>query len=179
MEESSFFCAEYAKPISKKGKNGKIRRLLVLSYILFAAVYVIAFTVWIKLPQLIAILPLLLWIAIYFSWGIVSYECATRVSEGVLSFLKLRGKKEKILCSCVLKDVLHIAPFAEKYTDPLKENDIKIYDHRAVPDTKECYYVLFVQDGAKRAIIFDATEKVIQSLCHYNKNTVKDTQFIK
>lgn len=178
-EENSFYYAEYAKPVAKKGKNKQLRLLLILSYILFAILYSVAFTVLIKLPQVIAILPLFLWMAVYFTWGIVSYECAVRVSEGKLSFLKLRGKKEKLLLSFAIKEASVIAPYAEKYTEPLKAIGASPLDFRADSDSKECYYAIVAQGEETKAVIFDAAEKVIHSLYYYNKNTVKDTEFIK
>ncbi len=177
--ENDFYFAEFAKPVAKKGKNKRLRLLLVFAYFLFALLYVTAFTVLIMLPQVIALLPLLLWIAVYFTWGLVSYECAVRVSSGKLSFLKLRGKKEACLLSLAVKDASVIAPYAEEHLSFLRERGATIVlDHRSDPDTRLAYYALFEKEGKTCAVIFDAEEKVIHSLYYYNKNTVRDKKFI-
>ncbi len=177
--ENDFYYAEYAKPVAKKGKNKRLRLLLVLAYIAFAAIYSIAFTVLIKLPQVIALVPLFIWIAVYFTWGLVSYECAVRVSSGTVSFLKLNGKKEKTLLSFMAKDAAVIAPYAEEYTAPLKEIGSILLDHRADKGTQTAYFAVFPHEGKNCAVIFDAEDKVIHALHYYNKNTVKDLNYIK
>lgn len=177
--ENDFYFAEFARPVAKKGKNKRLRLLLLLAYFLFALLYVTAFTVLIMLPQVIALLPLFLWIAVYFTWGLVSYECAVRVSSGKLSFLKLRGKKETPLLTLTAKEASVIAPYAEEYLSSLKESGAEILlDHRSDPDNRFAYYALFEKEGKTYAAIFDAEEKVIHSLYYYNKNTVKDKKFI-
>ena len=70
-------------------------------------------------------------------------------------------------------------PYAEEYLSSLKESGAEILlDHRSDPDNRFAYYALFEKEGKTYAAIFDAEEKVIHSLYYYNKNTVKDKNFI-
>lgn len=176
--ENDFYFAEYARPVAKKGKNRRMRMLLVSAYILFAILYCTAFTVLIKIPQVIALLPIFLWMAVFFTWGTVSYECAVRVSSGKLLLLKLRGKKEEALFSLPIKEFSVIAPYAKEHFSPALDGAEILLDHRADKDSSLAYYALFERDGKRCAIIFDAAEKVIHSLYYYNKNTVRDKNYI-
>ena len=180
MTENDFNFAEFARPIAPKGKNKKARSLLILLYVCFALFYIALFTAVIMIPQLIAILPLLLWMLVFFTWGKVSYECAVRVSAGTVTLLRLRGKKEECLISFTAKDAEVIAPYAEKYVENgiLTEAPVWI-DHRSDADAIECYYAVIAHEGKKATVLFDASDKIIRALYYYNKNTVKDTAYIR
>lgn len=167
-EENSFRFAEYAKPVAKHGKVKKQRLLLISLYILAAAAYAITAVVY-TLPQLIAILPLLLWILIYFTWGTVSYEYCVRIASGKVSFLQIRGKKEKECLSLDLKEIL----WAKPYDDTMRGHDCRLLDFRA--DMREAgYALLYTEDGKETLVRFEATVSVVTAMRYYNKDVVVD-----
>ena len=157
--EHDLHFAEYAKPVANKGKIRLARVLLILGYVSFAVIYCLVFTAAIPLPQVIALLPLFLWMAVFFTWRHVSYECAVRVCEGKLVLLKLNGKKERICQSVSVKDLIEIRPFAEPYTALLQAEAIPLLrDHRADPDSACAYYAVFLKDQKKCAVVFDSAD---------------------
>ena len=178
--ENDLHYAEYAKPIAVKGKNRLARVGLILAYIAFAVFYCLVFTVGILLPQLIAVLPVFLWMAVFFTWRHVSYECAVRVCEGKLIFFKLNGKKERVLYTCPAKDLTAVLPYAPAHIDTIKaEGGSVFYDHRADKSDTHAYCAIWEAKGKKVTVLFDSADCVIRSLKYYNKNTVWDANYIK
>ena len=169
-EEQSFLFAEYARPITKKGRYRSYRFLLVLAYVVFAVVYA-GFFVSVRIPQVIAVLPLFLWILVFFTWGLVSFEYRVKVDTGVLSFGKLRGKKEKVLLTVRVKDLIAL----ETYTlHGVKAHaPAKILDARSDPYANDGYFVVFKEGEKTCAVLFEATERVIAALRYYNKEAVR------
>ena len=169
-EEHSFLFAEYARPVTKKGKYGRYRLLLVLAYVLFALAYA-GFFVAVKIPQTIAVLPVFLWILVFFTWGLVSFEYSVKVDSGVLSFCKLRGKKEKVLLSLRAKELLLVAAYTQEGL--CAHSPSKILDARSDPYTDGGYFAVWKKDGETVAVLFEGTERVIAALRYYNKEAVR------
>lgn len=176
-EDNSFLFAEYAKPVAKQGKNRRTRILLVTCYILFAIGYA-AFFALITLPQVIALLPLFVWMLVYFTWGIVNYECCVRVASGKVTFLKLRGKKEKELFSFAAKELLYALPMNEAGRTRIKEEVFtQTIDFRA--DTaKDGYAAVLVGERGLTLIRFECTIAVANAMRYYNKEIVVDKEFL-
>ena len=173
-EETNFNFAEYAKPVAKNGKNRRNRILLFLLYILVAGAYV-GGAIAITIPHLIAILPFLLWILIFFTWRTVSYECCIRTESGKVSFLKLRGKHETHLLSLETKSILFARPFRE---EDVSDKTVTVYDFRA--DQREAGYLLLFQKGKEQAYVrFECTIAVAKAMHYYNKEVLVDKDFLK
>lgn len=168
-EENDFHFAEFAKPVAKHGKNRRLRTLLILLYV-FAGIAYAATAVAITIPHLIAILPLLLWILIFFTWGLVSYECCVRVASGKIAFLKLRGKKEKTVVTFALKEIVYACPYTP---DALQTSAVRVRDLRA--DEREAGYILLRKtETGEELIRFEATLAVAKAMQYYNKNVTVD-----
>ena len=173
-EENDFHFAEFAKPVAKHGKNRRLRTLLVLLYV-FAGIAYAAIAVAITIPHLIAILPLLLWILIYFTWGLVSYECCVRVASGKIAFLKLRGKKEKTVVTFALKEIVYARPYTPNAP---QASGVRMRDLRA--DEREAGYILLHKtETGEELIRFEATLAVVNAMHYYNKNVIIDKDVLK
>ena len=169
-EEHSFLFAEYARPVTKKGKYGRYRLLLVLAYVAFALTYA-GFFVAVKIPQTIAVLPVFVWILVFFTWGLVSFEYRVKVDSGVLSFGKLRGKKEKVLLDVRVKELLAVEV---NTTENLRAyTPSQILDVRSDPYAEGGYLAVLTKKGETVAVLFEGTERVIAALRYYNKEAVR------
>ena len=169
-EENSFLFAEYARPVTKKGKYGKYRLLLVLAYVLFATLYA-GFFIAIKIPQVIAVLPIFVWIFVFFTWGFVNFEYYVKVDTGTLSFGKLRDKKEKLLLAVKVKELVTVevyAPDALKAYSPQKTIDV-----RSDPYAKGSYFAVLEKDERTVAVLFEASDHLLAALRYYNKEAVR------
>ena len=57
--------------------------------------YTVAFTVVVLLPQVIAVLPLLMVIFVYFTWRLVKYDICVRLDSGRFTVEEVRGKHRR------------------------------------------------------------------------------------
>ena len=176
-EENSFLFAEYAKPVAKRGKNRRMRTLLIFCYILFAASYS-AFFASVKIPQVIAVLPVFIWMLVFFTWGTVSYECCVRVASGKVTLLKLRGKKQKAIFAFDAKDILYALPYNEAGRERIaKEHLSQTVDLRA--DASCDGYAAVIKNGDGTSLIrFECTTAVAKAMHYYNKEVVIDKDFL-
>ncbi len=176
-EENSFLFAEYAKPVAKHGKNGRMRLFLVLCYILFALAYTLLF-ISINIPHVIAILPLFVWMLVYFTWGSVSYECCVRVASGRVSLLKLRGKKEKEILSFEARALRYALPYTQEAKARIaKETVTQTVDFRADPK-KEGYAAVLPTENGTVLLRFECTLPVVKAMYYYNKEVLVDKDFL-
>ena len=166
-EENSFLFAEYAHPVVPHGKIRRDRMLLILLYFAAAAAYALFF-ISVSIPHLIAILPLLLWILVHYTWGNVSFEYFVRIESGAVSFGKLWGKKQKVLFSCLAKDLCFVKKKSAASSDELKA--ARTLDFRYDPTAQDCYAAVCCVKHETVAILFDATDAVLAAMRYYNKS---------
>ncbi len=170
MENESYNSAEYGVTKKPQGQNLALRLLLIFGYLVFAVGYCLLFTVAVRLPQVIAVLPIFLWIAVFFTWRLVSYDIEYRLEHGELIFTKLRrDKRRTVLLSVTVREAPAIAPFHGK----IPAGDYRIYDYRGDLKSPDSYRIDFAdKEGRPAVACFEATEKLVKMLSRYNKNTL-------
>ncbi|MBQ8907553.1 MAG: hypothetical protein IJY71_03095 [Clostridia bacterium] len=168
MDENANRFAEYTRPVAKKGKNRRRRRLLLLGYIVFALFYCLLFTVPVKIPQVIAVLPLFLWILIFYTQRLVSYEIQVSVSGGVLAFAKLWGKKRKECARISLKSILSVERIEKGTLPPLTKGQT-VYDFRADGDAEANYLARCRDESGEALYLFEASPQLLSSIRYFNK----------
>ena len=94
-DDLSFNGAEFAKPVENKGKYKKKRLMFIALYVLFAALYLYLFLVPVKMPALIAILPLFIYILFLATWRYCNFEWLIRINIGKISIYHVYNKREK------------------------------------------------------------------------------------
>lgn len=178
IEENSFLFAEYAKPVAKHGKNKRMRTLLIICYILFAIGYA-AFFASQKLPQVIAVLPIFVWMLVFFTWGSVSYECCVRVASGKVSLLKIRGKKEKEIYSFDAKAISYALPYNQAgKAKTAQEAVTRTVDLRA-DERLDGYAVILKSENEVTLVRFESTLAVARAMHYYNKEVLVDRDFLE
>ena len=65
---------EYVVEQKPEGKNLTLRILLIAGYILFGLAYFIFFTVKLKIVMLISLLPVFIWMLVFFTWRFAAVE---------------------------------------------------------------------------------------------------------
>lgn len=154
------------------GKIGLILLYVAYSAIFFGITYVT------KLTPLCAILPLTLWIMVYFTWRYTSPEYKYEVESGELRFYVIYGgKKKREKFRTRVADAEMIAP-KDEVLSRLGSESPRHFSATPKNNCPDEYAVLFKQ-GEKRCIFtFRATRDAIKILHYYNKSTViKDTEF--
>ena len=159
-EETSLYFAECAHPVSGRGRMRGRRTLLVMAYILFAVAYAAIFIV-IRLPHPIAILPLFVWMLVFFTWRTVSYECCVRTEDGKISFLRLYGRKEKVLYAFPISDIVRIED---------GDGHTATHDFRSDPLAGGGVFALIRTEKGEESFLFDVSEGVVRVIRHYNKS---------
>jgi microsomal dipeptidase-like Zn-dependent dipeptidase len=127
-----------------------------------------------ELPQLIALLPLFIWIALMFTWRYVSYECATRVEDGTLSFARLFGKSRRVLWSCRVSELLYAAPDtpeARAHAKALAPH-APLHDYTSGADVPLCYLAVASVNEKLHLVRFDCYDELIRTLRFYNKSVL-------
>lgn len=173
-EENAFRFAEFAHPVAVKGKVRRNRILLLTVLALASLAYVLLTTVAIKLPQLIALLPLFIWIVLMFTWRYVSYECATRVEDGTLSFARLFGKSRRVLWSCRVSELLYAAPDtpeARAHAQALAPH-APLHDYTSGAAVPLRYLAVASVNEKLHLVRFDCYDELVRTLRFYNKSVL-------
>ena len=165
---------EYAADQKIEGKYRLIRILTVCGYVLFAAVYFFSVSI-IGFPHIIAVLPIFLWMLIFFTWKYTRPDYRYTIEHGDMTFMIIYGKKkktQKAKCSFKASTAEAIAP-REILEDEIKNWKPK-HVYSAIPSTKstDVYAALFKnQKGQNCVFYFIATAQALKLLRFLNPKT--------
>ena len=165
--------ADYEYVVAQKSEGKwRVRKWLMLAaYALFAGAYF--FTAALRVPAVIAILPLLIWMLVFFTYKYVKPEYKYKISEAYLYFYILFGKKQKEKLKVRIFDAEYILPL-ENALDQIKTYDPK-HTYSAIPSiiSTDSYVILFKNEkGESCAFMFKATAQALKCLHFYNQKTV-------
>lgn len=176
---SDFNSFEFAVEQAKEGKWKLARFGMVCLYILYAAA--IAVIIYLALPAMIplyALVPITLWIIIFFTWRYVSLEYEYSIMSGELTFSKIYGgRSRREVMKMRLRDASLIAPldgdvYSAKATAYQPEKEFSAVSSMSAPDI---YFMLFELEDEKtgkksRAIFyFEATAGALKTCRFYNQ----------
>lgn len=167
MTDNNF---EYVVDEKAKGKNLIFRILLIAFYIVFGLAYFIFFCR-IGFVPVIAMLPFLLWIIIFFTWRYVSVSHEYIIATGEITFSHIySNKKRKEVLRLSIREVTEVAPYDERKQTGIK----KIYDFRGDKDSPDSYFLVFkTKTDAYALVYFEATKKALKLMQLYNPGVVK------
>ena len=163
---------EYTVAQESEGKWALYKRLMLSAYALFAALYFLIAYISRFIP-IVAILPLFLWILVYFTYKYVKPEYKYEIREAHLTFYKIFGKKEKEIIKIKICDADSIIPLEHAV------EEIKAYapknTYSAIPSVKstDLYIILYKNNlNEPSAFMFKATSDALKCLKFYNRKTV-------
>ncbi len=170
-EEYSFQFAEYAHPVKAQGKILQKRILFFCAIAIFSIAYCVLFTAVITIPQVIALLPIFLYIAFLAVWRYLSYDCVTRIESGTLAFLHENGKRKKQLYSCRVKELVFLAEDTSESREYIeKEYRLPIVSYSSEAEVpKRCIAVAKTEE-TRVAFVFDANTEVERVIRYYNRS---------
>lgn len=166
MDEENFNEAEYALPVSAEGKILLGRVALICLYVAFATAYVLAFTVGVRLVPLISILPIFLWMLIFFTWRLVKYEISVKVAVGTLTVAKIHGKKYKTVARYTVKDLCYICAGCDALPPEAVGKTVKNY---CSSKEAQSYLLAYRAGGKEEYVKIHLTNRVAKELHRYNK----------
>ena len=169
---------EYAVTQKAEGKNLTNRLLLILLYTVYSVVFAVFFLAGpVKIPMLVALLPVTLWIIIFFTWRFVSVEHEYMLASGVMTFVDIYGgRQRKALFACPVKEMREIAPLR-----PTTQLNAKtVIDMRgSVKSADSYYFIINDRAGNSTAVLFEATSSAVQIMKYYNSATVTSDSLSK
>ncbi len=157
---------EYTVTQKPEGKYRLFRTGMILLYILFAVTFFLLCTAGpVKIPMLIALLPVSLWILVYYTFRYVSLEYEYTLSSGVMTFVTVYGgRTRRVLFALPIKDMTEIAPLC---AGDLPKNTL--YDLRGDKKATDAYrFAVRTSDGKEISVLFQPTEKALKILEYYN-----------
>ena len=163
---------EYTVAQVHEGKWRAYKWMMLGGYALFAIVYFLVAYITRIIP-IVAILPLFLWILIYFTYKYVKPEYKYKITEGNIHFSVVFGKREKEILKTRICDAAYIIPL-ESALDKIRDFEPKkTYSARPSLHSTDSYIMLYNNEkGEPCAFMFKATSDALKSLRFYNKSTV-------
>ncbi len=176
---NEFSAYEFAVRQKNEGKWLAARIGMIALYICYVIAWLaVGFSLMIIVP-LLALIPVTLWILIFFTWRYVSVEYEYSIVSGELTFSKIYGgRSRRAVLTLPLRDAVRIAPLdggeeSARATAYRPELSFSAISSLQAPDV---YFILFEHGGrdgkkksSRRAILyFEATAKCLQICRFYN-----------
>ncbi len=163
--------AEFAVSKKPDSKIKTQRLLFILLYAVFSVTYVVIFAM--KLPMLIAILPLFVLIMWFFTWKLTKIEYTYIVYQGQMHVYRNNGyNKAKEIFSAKVNENDGIYPVNdEDYTKFAEACEVSL-DYSVGKNTDDRYFAVFQVNGKKTAVYFTAATKLLTALRYYGGENV-------
>ena len=170
---AEFNSFEYASEQKSEGKYLAFRIALLAFYVIFAGTYfLIAYVT--RIIPIVAILPIFLWMLIFFTWRYTSPDYKYSIESGVFTYsVGYVKNKKKTKSSFKISTAEAIMPASEAKEKIAEFAPTVTYT--SVPSAKshDVYVALYNDDkGRKCAIYFVATSQALRLLRFHNSRTV-------
>ncbi len=149
------------------------RLLFILLYAVFAAAYIVMFTVVVPMVMLIAVLPLFVLMLWFFTWKLTKIEYTYVVYQGQMHVYRNNGyNKAKEVFSSKVSENDGIYPVDdEDYKKDLESCEAAL-DFSIGKNSSDRYFAVFTVDGKKTAVYFTAAAKLLTALRYYGGEKV-------
>ena len=168
--------ANYAEFAVARKPDAKIRMqrfLFILMYLAFAIAYCFVFLVIYKMGPVIAILPLFLLIAWFFTWKLTKVEYMYIVTQGYLHIYKYDGyNKAKEILKEKLSENEGIYPARDEDYARFEKECEAVLDCSAGRNTDDLYFAIFRVNGKKTAVYFTASAKLLTGMRYFGGEKV-------
>ena len=167
--------ASFSYQPKNEGKVKLKRSLMVLAYVLYLVAFFLACYLT-KLIPVFAIAPLSLWIIVFFTWKLVSYDFYFEFKGGMLELGTVKVNKkgvrnQKPITAIHVKEALSASLYDPKSFDLSSVK--KIYNLSESENSDKRIIIVFEENGERCAAIFEGTAKVanlIASFCENGKS---------
>ena len=174
FNEDSRSC-EYTVSQKAEGKWKLARILLVIGYVVFAVGYFTLCMV-LNIWPVACLTPVLVWIAVYFTWRYVSVAYRYRIISGEWIFTRILSDRfKKKMFTLKIHDMIHIAPVSIAVEKSRAEafGAEKVLWAASSMSSPDLYYAIFEDENKVKCILyFEATQKALRLLNFYNKSVV-------
>lgn len=143
--------------------------LLVLIYIAFAAVFCTVFLVLVKMPPVIAALPLFLWILCFFTWKYTNIEYTYVTCKGELYIYRVNGYgKAKEVFRRRIADAEIIAPAGGEYGEKENGNFAQVLDYSSCMRSENLYFAVY----GDTKVYFNVSGVLLNAMKYYSSKNV-------
>lgn len=162
--------AEFSVKKESRGRYRLIRLAVIFGYALILGGLCTLLAI--KFPMGIAILPIVGWMLVFFTWRYVSIEYKYTVDHATFTVTAVYGgKSERTLVKFATKDLERVEPY-----ESFEKGDTDSYNVIDARPSENCIdaYAAFGRDHNGRATVlfFRATNGLIKALRFYNKASV-------
>ena len=165
---------EYACARKSEGKWLIFKLLLILLYVAYTIGYLYAIIAT-RFFSLGALIPVTLWILVYFTWRYASPDYKYTIEAGMLRLFVSYGKKTHEKLKIHLKDAVAITPKEEIYAALSKTKVKKAYDVTPSKSEKDVYAIAFKEETKVYILYIKVTRDTLKALYYYNKNTIMNS----
>ncbi len=173
--ESSGF-VNYGAKKKVEGAYRTRRILMVGAYVLFALVYCIFFTTVVRMPMMIALLPVLIWIISYFTWCYVSVEYEYIIKNGNMKMMEVFGMRYYRTLWDVKVSSFHTLAEYKGGNRRADAAETKMYAVSTMSSPNIWCAVWKDADGKDVAAFFEAGEKTLKLMKYYNSALFEEAQ---
>ena len=164
----------YAEFTYEKKNEGKVRlgrTLMICAYILYLGAFFLVCYIT-KVIPVFAIAPLTLWIIIFFTWKLVSYDCYFEFKAGMLELGTVKVNKKGVRrknpqVTIHVKEAISAALYDAASADLSTVE--KVYDLSEAQSSDKRIIIVFEKDGQRQAAIFEGTAKVANLIASFSE----------
>ncbi|MBE6608023.1 MAG: hypothetical protein E7633_05675 [Ruminococcaceae bacterium] len=166
--------AEFSVDKKKEGKYKSQRTLMLLAYIFGAGLFVavcaaVKFLLW-----FVALTPLFLWMAVYFTWPFVSIEYKYTVDHALFTVKTVYGDRyEELMFEGKIKDFSIIAPYNDTYKNQADEfaADAEKVEAYSSSSADDIYFACHTDENGKKTVVFfEMTSQALGAVKYYNSS---------
>lgn len=153
----------------------RIKRIaLVIAYVLYVLLaLVVGIKTKIAVP-LLALVPVTLWMIIFFTWRYTDVDYEYSMTSGYISFSVIYGSRSrKQIFEIQIKGISLIAPYTDDYYEKVLRYAPEVeYYALSSKSAENAYFALFENsDGKKSIFVFEATDRALAIFKFYNSTS--------
>ena len=173
---NEFTTYEFTVSQKHEGRYFWARILLFAAYVLYVIVVVIIGALTRIVAPMLALIPVSVWMLVFFTWRYVNVDYEYSITSGVLTFTKIYGNRSrKKITEIRLKDAQAIAPLGDRLQKSRLEawGAEQVWSALSSSSAMDAYFITYINDKKEKcAFLFEATEKALKICKYYNPPTV-------
>ncbi len=168
---NDFNSAEYVVTQAKEGKNRRLRSLLLTMYFV-VGIGVVATLLAVKLVPVVAVVPILVWIMVHFTWRKVNVEYKYVIAHSRVTFTEcFSSGSDKVTIDVPVVDFDYIGKLEDSEQKIRDFAPTKSFDYRGSVSKPNAAVGLITIDGVKTQVLFIYDKRTASLFKLYNKNT--------
>ncbi|MBR2020019.1 MAG: hypothetical protein IKA05_06450 [Clostridia bacterium] len=148
---------------------------LIALYVLWVAVLLFVGFGFELIVPLLALVPLSLWMLVFFTWRLVQVEYEYSFFAGTLTVSRvLGGRSRRVLAEVPLKSLSEVLPYEDDYVSKIEAFGAERTVFAASDESSDGIYALLWNDEehGRMALFLELNEKAVKILRYYNASAM-------